>query len=124
MAEVVGLGELLIDLVPTVTGVGPDGADTFRKVVSGAAANVAVELARLGVASAFMGKVGADGFGRFLADTLARAGVDFGPLRFTLGAPTSLAFVSLNSAAKLSNQAALPHFDIGVEFDPAQMIEE
>ena len=51
-------------------------AETFRKAAGGAPANVAVGLARLGVASAFMGKVGEDGFGRFLAATLAEAGVD------------------------------------------------
>ena len=95
MAEIVCLGELLIDFVPTVTGVGLDGAETFRKAAGGAPANVAVGLARLGVTSAFMGKVGEDGFGHFLADTLAQAGVDIGPLLFEAGAPTSLAFVSL-----------------------------
>lgn len=95
MAEIVCLGELLIDFVPTVTGVGLNGADTFRKAAGGAPANVAVGLARLGVASAFMGKVGEDGFGHFLADTLAQAGVDIGPLLFEPAAPTSLAFVSL-----------------------------
>lgn len=95
MAEIVCLGELLIDFVPTVTGVGLEGADTFRKAAGGAPANVAAGLARLGVASAFMGKVGEDGFGHFLADTLVQAGVDTGPLLFAPGAPTSLAFVSL-----------------------------
>ena len=95
MAEIVCTGEMLIDFVPTVTGVGLDGADTFRKAAGGAPANVAVGIARLGVSSAFMGKVGEDGFGHFLADTLAQAGVDIGPLLFAPGAPTSLAFVSL-----------------------------
>ena len=95
LVDVVCLGEMLIDFVPTVTGVGLDGANTFRKAAGGAPANVAVGVARLGGSSAFMGKVGEDGFGRFLADTLAQAGVDIGPLLFAPGAPTSLAFVSL-----------------------------
>ena len=95
MAEIVCLGELLIDFVPMVSGVGLEGAEVFRKAAGGAPANVAVGLARLGVSSAFMGKVGADGFGRFLANTLAEAGVDITPLLFEPGAPTSLAFVSL-----------------------------
>lgn len=95
MAEVVCLGELLIDFVPTVSGVGLEGADTFRKAAGGAPANVAVGLSRLGISSAFMGKVGEDGFGHFLADTLVEAGVETGPLLFAAGAPTSLAFVSL-----------------------------
>ena len=95
MAEVICLGELLIDFVPTVTGVGLAGAETFRKAAGGAPANVAVGLARLGVPSAFLGMVGEDGFGHFLADTLRDAGVDVGRLRFTTAARTALAFVSL-----------------------------
>lgn len=95
MADVICLGEVLIDFVPTVTGLGLADADTFRKAAGGAPANVAVGLARLGVASAFLGMVGEDGFGRFLVDTLQAAGVDTGPLRFTAAARTALAFVSL-----------------------------
>ena len=45
-----------------------------------------------------MGKVGDDPFGRFLADTLRREGVDIAPLRFDrAGARTALAFVSLRA---------------------------
>jgi fructokinase len=97
MAEVVCVGDLLIDFVPTVTGTGLIDAPAFQKAPGGAAANVAVGLARLGVASAFMGMVGEDPFGRFLADTLAGAGVDTAPLRFTPAARTALAFVSLRA---------------------------
>ena len=95
MAEIVCVGELLIDFVPAAAGLGLDTAETFRKAAGGAPANVAVGLSRLGVASAFMGKVGEDKFGHFLADTLADAGVDVSSLLFEPGAPTSLAFVSL-----------------------------
>ena len=95
MADVVCLGELLIDFVPTTTGVSLGQAETFRKAAGGAPANVAVGLARLGVSSAFLGKVGEDGFGHFLADTLAAADVDVSPLRFHPTVRTTLAFVSL-----------------------------
>ncbi|HSA80476.1 MAG TPA: PfkB family carbohydrate kinase [Geminicoccaceae bacterium] len=97
MADVVCLGELLIDFVPTVTGTSLIDAPAFKKAPGGAPANVAVGLARLGVPSAFMGKVGDDPFGRFLAATLAEAGVDVRPLRFTDSARTALAFVSLRA---------------------------
>jgi fructokinase len=97
MAEVVCVGDLLIDFVPTVTGTGLVDAPAFQKAPGGAAANVAVGLARLGVPSAFVGMVGDDPFGRFLADTLAGAGVDVAPLRFTAAARTALAFVSLRA---------------------------
>ncbi len=97
MANAICLGELLIDFVPTVTGTGLTDAPAFIKAPGGAPGNVAVGLARLGVKSAFMGKVGDDAFGHFLADTLAEAGVDVSPLRFSSEARTALAFVSLRS---------------------------
>jgi fructokinase len=97
MADVICLGELLIDFVPTVTPTSLEDAPAFKKAPGGAPANVAVGLARLGVRSAFMGKVGDDPFGRFLAETLAAAGVDVAPLLFTTAARTALAFVSLRA---------------------------
>ena len=97
MPDAVCLGELLIDFVPTVTGTGLVDAPAFKKAPGGAPANVAVGLARLGATAAFVGKVGDDAFGRFLADTLAAAGVDVGALRFTGDARTALAFVSLRA---------------------------
>ena len=51
----------------------------------------------LNYASAFVGMVGDDAFGHFLADTLAQCGVDVGPLRYTAKARTALAFVSLRA---------------------------
>ena len=97
MADVVAFGELLIDFVPTVTGRNLADAEAFKKAAGGAPANVAAGLVRLGVTSAFMGMVGEDGFGHFLADTLRGIGVDTSPLRFTAKARTALAFVSLHA---------------------------
>jgi fructokinase len=95
MADVVCMGELLIDFVSTESGVSLVDAPAFKKAAGGAPANVAVGLSRLGVPSAFMGKVGDDEFGRFLAQTLEENGVDTMPLVFSKDARTALAFVSL-----------------------------
>ncbi len=100
MADVVCVGEALIDFVPTMTGQGLGDAETFRKAAGGAPANVAVGIVRLGRSSAFMGMVGDDGFGRFLTSTLSQAGVDVTPLRLTDRARTGLAFVSLHSSGE------------------------
>ena len=97
MADAICLGELLIDFVPTITGTGLIDAPAFVKAPGGAPGNVAVGLARLGTTSAFMGKVGDDAFGHFLATTLAETGVDVGSLRFSSEARTALAFVSLRA---------------------------
>jgi len=97
MADVVCLGEVLIDFVPTVTPTTLVEAPAFKKAPGGAPANVAVGLCRLGVRSAFMGKVGDDPFGHFLVDTLAAADVDVSPVCFSSEARTALAFVSLRA---------------------------
>jgi fructokinase len=97
MSDVVCLGEVLIDFVPTVTPTTLVDAPSFKKAPGGAPANVAVGLARLGLSSAFMGKVGDDAFGHFLVNTLAEAGVDIRPVRYSSEARTALAFVSLRA---------------------------
>jgi fructokinase len=97
MPDVIALGELLIDFVPTVSGVTLVEAPAFQKAPGGAPANVAAGLAKLGVAAGFMGKVGDDAFGHFLAQTLQEAGVDTSALRFSSEARTALAFVSLRA---------------------------
>jgi len=93
--DIVCLGELLIDFVSTKRGVSLEDALGFVKAAGGAPANVAVGLARLGVSSAFIGKVGNDAFGRFLRCTLQENEVDTRNLFFDHDHKTKLAFVSL-----------------------------
>ncbi|MFD4322954.1 carbohydrate kinase [Streptomyces sp. NPDC058548] len=63
------MGEALTDLVPE-----EDGA--LRPRPGGAPANVAAQLARLGVRTVFAGTLGDDGFGRRNEDRLRAAGVE------------------------------------------------
>lgn len=97
MAMVIAHGELLIDFVPTVSGVTLIEAPAFVKAPGGAPANVAVGLARLGVPSGFMGQIGDDAFGHFLVRTLHENGVEISNLKFSKEARTALAFVSLKA---------------------------
>jgi fructokinase len=97
MADVIALGELLIDFVPTVSGVSLIEAPAFQKAPGGAPANVAVGLAKLGASAGFLGKVGDDAFGHFLTQTLSEHGVDISGVRFDPEARTALAFVSLRA---------------------------
>ena len=97
MAEIVCLGEALIDFVAAESGVGVGEASSFLRAPGGAPANVAVGVARLGRSSAFLGKVGDDPFGRFLQQTFAAAGVDTGGMVFDPAHRTGLAFVSLEA---------------------------
>lgn len=95
MVDVLSFGELLIDFVPTTSGVSLTEAKAFKKAPGGAPANVAVGLARLGVNAGFMGMVGDDAFGHFLVDVLKSNGVSTQGVRFSSVARTALAFVSL-----------------------------
>ena len=92
---IVSFGELLIDFVPTVSGVSLAEAPAFKKAPGGAPANVAVGCTRLGVPAAFIGKVGDDPFGHMLADVLRENGVNTAGMRFDTAARTALAFVTL-----------------------------
>jgi len=56
MPDVVTLGELLIDFVPTVSGVTLIEAPAFKKAPGGAPANVAAGLAKLGISAGFMAR--------------------------------------------------------------------
>jgi fructokinase len=93
-------GELLIDFVATERGVSVGAAPGFHKAPGGAPANVAAGLAKLGVSTGFMGQVGDDFFGHFLAQTLAEGGVNIEGLRFSEEAMTMLAFVAVDEAGE------------------------
>jgi len=72
-AMILVCGEALIDLFVKA----PDEAEmSARAVTGGSPFNVAIGLARLGVRAAFLGGISRDRFGAFLADGLAREGVD------------------------------------------------
>ncbi|KAG0498051.1 hypothetical protein HPP92_002372 [Vanilla planifolia] len=94
---VVSFGEMLIDFVPTVSGLSLAEAPGFIKAPGGAPANVAIAVARLGGRAAFMGKLGDDEFGRMLAAILRENGVSDAGVTFDAGARTALAFVTLRS---------------------------
>ena len=96
---IVCLGELLIDFVPYEATLPIEQATSFHRAPGGAPANVAVALARLGVPSAFIGKVSGDPFGRFLRQTLADDGVDLRGLVVDAEAQTPLAFVGSDGRA-------------------------
>lgn len=98
MFDLISMGELLIDF--TEIGWSENGQRLFEQNPGGAVANVACAAARLGLKTAFLGKVGNDSQGRFLAETLKREGVDTGGLLLTEEAFTTLAFVSLSTSGE------------------------
>ncbi|MBA0820126.1 hypothetical protein Gohar_021369 [Gossypium harknessii] len=94
---IVSFGEMLIDFVPTVSGVSLAEAPGFLKAPGGAPANVAIAVSRLGSKASFIGKLGDDEFGHMLADILKQNGVSGDGILFDQGARTALAFVTLRA---------------------------
>lgn len=92
---IVSFGEMLIDFVPSVSGVSLAEASVFKKAPGGAPANVAVAIAKFGGFSAFIGKVGEDEFGLHLVDILKQNGVLDRGICYDKNARTALAFVTL-----------------------------
>ncbi len=89
--DVVAIGELLIDF--TQNGYSSQGNPVFEANPGGAPCNVLAMLQRLGRKTAFIGKVGGDGFGRQLESALKETGIATEGLCFDDRIPTTLAVV-------------------------------
>ena len=89
--DVVALGELLIDF--TDNGLSGQGNPVYEANPGGAPCNVLAMLRKLGYEAAFVGKVGADGFGKQLADVLKETGICTEGLRWDKDVHTTLAVV-------------------------------
>ncbi|MCI9120335.1 MAG: carbohydrate kinase [Oscillibacter sp.] len=95
--DITTIGEILIDLTQTDTSA--NGVPLFAANPGGAPANVAVAAARLGAQTAFLGKVGGDGFGAYLRRVLKENGVDAAGLR-TSSLPTTMAIVAVDQTGE------------------------
>lgn len=95
MADVVCMGELLVEFVSQANNVSLEDAPGFVKAAGGAPANVAVALRRLGMPSGFAGKVGDDPFGRFLRRALEEDRVDTQFLLVDAYARTTAVYVAV-----------------------------
>lgn len=114
--DVVCMGEALVDFLPSARGQRVRAVKAWHPCLGGAPANVSVGLARLGARAALVGVVGADEFGAFLKEGLAREGVNVSCLRQTDQGRTGLGFVSLTAGGERSftfyrTQAAETFFD-------------
>lgn len=89
--DVTAMGELLIDIVQY--GMSEQGNPIFEACPGGAPCNVLSMLSGLGDKTAFIGKVGDDGFGHMLKESLAEQGIDTSGLRFDDKVHTTLALV-------------------------------
>lgn len=99
--DLLSFGEAIIDFLPDARGRLRD-VPSFHKAPGGAPSNVALAVSKLGLRSGLMGKVGADDFGLFLRDFLAKEGVDVTDLKTTTEAKTAIVFVSIDESGERS----------------------
>lgn len=90
MTDLYSIGEMVIDFIP-----GSEPASYIRKA-GGAPANVAIAATKNGLSAAMCCKVGDDGFGRFLMETLAEFNVRAACPELCRDAVTTMAFVTLH----------------------------
>ncbi|WP_167467588.1 sugar kinase [Streptomyces rishiriensis] len=91
VVDVVGLGESMVALLPSRPGRLAD-VPSFERGIGGAESNVACALAAAGHPARWVGRVGADGFGDHLVETIGSYGVDVGSVRRDPERPTGVYF--------------------------------
>jgi fructokinase len=96
--DVTTLGELVIDLIPAPSTAGL----AFVACPGGAPGNVAAGVARLGMKSAMISKVGEDVFGHAAVSALGAAGVATQAIHRTSAHNTALAVVAPDAAGEIS----------------------
>ncbi|MFE4451999.1 sugar kinase [Streptomyces sp. NPDC056796] len=104
-ADVVCLGESMVTFLPSRPG--PlAGVPSFGRGIGGAESNVACALAAAGHRAKWVGRVGADGFGDHLVDTIAGYGVDTSAVRRDPGRPTGIYFRTATDRATDTHEVA------------------
>src|SRR5690554_6447866 len=89
MPKVACIGEGMVVLVQDQPG--PlEASRSFSRGIGGAELNVAMALASLEVGTAWLSRVGDDGFGRHITATLAARGVDTRAIEVDVSRPTGL----------------------------------
>ncbi|MFD4034121.1 sugar kinase [Streptomyces sp. NPDC058637] len=104
-ADVVCLGESMVTFLPSRPGRLAD-VPTFGRGIGGAESNVACALAAGGHRAKWVGRVGADGFGDHLVDTIAGYGVDTSAVRRDPERPTGVYFRTAADRATDTHEVA------------------
>ena len=96
--DILTIGEVLIDL--TQTGKDARGIPQLPQTPAVPRQSLAVAASRLGAQTAFIGKVGADAFGRYLKEVLAQNKVDVSGVAVDADHPTTMAVVSVDATGE------------------------
>ena len=107
MADIVCVGILVADVLGKPVDSLPEKGklalvDKMSLQIGGCAANVVIDLARLGINSSVIGKIGDDNFGKFLLDTLNSEKVDISGLKVDKNVSTSASMVMISNDGERS----------------------
>ncbi len=102
--DVVGVGLAVVDLKATVSSI-PKEEETvlafdYHKHHGGPVGNALVTLQRLGMKTRYMGVLGNDEYGRFIADGMKAEGIDTKSLRLSDGDSTPFSIVLVDATTK------------------------
>jgi sugar/nucleoside kinase (ribokinase family) len=96
-------------------------AERMLLTIGGCAANAAVDLAKMEVRTAVVGRVGGDAFGRIVADLLREHGVDVSAIKVSSAADTSQTLI-VNVAGQ--DRRFIHTFGANAEFSAADIPED
>ncbi|MBX3103947.1 MAG: sugar kinase [Cryobacterium sp.] len=110
---VVAFGETMVVFAQEKPGE-LEKAESFRRSMGGAEANVAIALAAEGCRVKFVGKVGDDGFGRYILSELSNLGVNVEAVQIDSNNPTGVYFKEIGagepSATNLGSGNSRMHY--------------
>ncbi|MEU8791072.1 sugar kinase [Streptomyces sp. NPDC048643] len=105
VVDVVALGESMVTFLPTRAGRLAD-VPSFERGIGGAESNVACVLASAGHSARWVSRVGADGFGDHLVESVAAYGVDISAVRRDPDRPTGIYFRTAGDRATDAHEVA------------------
>lgn len=92
--DLLSVGELLIDMISTDFADSMDAVESYRRIVGGSPANLAMNMKRLGNNSGLISSIGKDGFGDFLMDYVRNLGLNTEGVVQIADVPTTLILVT------------------------------
>jgi 5-dehydro-2-deoxygluconokinase len=95
--DVVCMGRAAVDLYGQQVGGRLEDMQSFRKYLGGSSANLAAGLARMGLRSAMLTRVGNEQMGRFVREALAGEGVDVSQVRTDPDRLTALVILGIGA---------------------------
>ncbi|WP_405973822.1 sugar kinase [Streptomyces sp. NBC_00988] len=105
VVDVVALGESMVTFLPSRPGRLAD-VPSFDRAIGGAESNVACVLAAAGHSVRWVSRVGADGFGDHLVETIGGYGVDVSAVRRDPARPTGIYFRTAGDRATDAHEVA------------------